>query len=141
MLSSESYPQKFSYSLSPLYYSVRFENYFCSVVSGVEIETPPSSSFLTSSDLFENSLHYMVYSSLLSSTDFSKKYLRLLFPSFLLPSACTSADLFKTISATWYSYPSSPIQNLSKMLFIWCPHTSSTLKTFSNQPLHTLILP
>ena len=72
MLPSESYPPSSSYSLSALSYSVRLENSLCPMVSGVEIETPPSSSFLPSAYFLENYLHSMVYSSLLSSADFRK---------------------------------------------------------------------
>ena len=80
MLPYESYPSPSSSSSSPLSYSVRFENYFRSMVSGVERETPLSLSFLPSEDLFKISLYSMVYLSLLSSADFSKT----LYPPFIV---------------------------------------------------------
>ena len=95
MLTSESYPSPSSSSLSLLSYSVRFEHAFRSMLSGVEIEIPPPLSFLPFSDLFENSLHYMVYSFLLFSVDFSKTYLHLLLSFSLLSYICTSADFFE----------------------------------------------
>ena len=95
MLPSESYPPLYSSSLSLLSYSVRFENAFRTMLSGVDIETSPPLSFLPSSDLFENSQHYMVYSFLLFSVDFSKTYLHLLLSFSLLSYICTSADFFE----------------------------------------------
>ena len=80
MLPSESYPSPSSSSLSILSYSVRSENAFRSTLIGVEIETPPPSSFLPSADLFENYLHYMMYSYLLFSVKFRKKISTFCFP-------------------------------------------------------------
>ena len=72
MLPYESYPPLYLSSSSPLSYSVRFENTFCSMAGGVERETPPSSSFLPSADFFGNYFHSMFYSYLLYSVNFRK---------------------------------------------------------------------
>ena len=115
MLPSESYPSPYLSSFSLLSYSVRFENAFRTMLSGVDIETSPPLSFLPSSDLFENSQHYMVYSFLLFSVEFKKNYLHLLLSFSLLSSVCTSADFFENSSALWCPHPYYPIQYLSKI--------------------------
>ena len=130
MLPSESYPSLSSSSSSPLSYSVRFQNYFRSMVSGLERESSPSSSFQPSTDFFENSLHSIVYSYLLSSADFRKNPLHLVFP---LPYSLLPAHIHTSSninSALWCPHPSSPIQDLLKFCSVfWCPHPSSPLQS------------